>query len=56
MPSKDSLSTGWSKRMAALKLSRNSFYISGSNGVLGFLDVLWGVTHTDLDLLVPVGG
>jgi len=40
--SKDSLSSGWSKRMAALKLSRVSMYVPGSNGLWGFLGALCG--------------
>jgi hypothetical protein len=42
MSSKDSFSSGWSKKMTALKVSRVSMYIPGSNGIWGFLWALCG--------------
>jgi len=42
MSSKDNLSSGWSKRMAALKLSRAAMYVPGSNWIWGFLGAFCG--------------
>ena len=55
--SRDSCSSGWSKRIAALQLRSASLYDPGSKGVLGFWEVsLWECDPPDLGRLGPIEG